>query len=137
MNLEGRVALVTGASQGIGRACAHVLAEAGADIALAARTLLKLECVTKEIQDLGRKALVLELDVASRDSIAASIARVLREWGKIDILVNNAGMTKDNLAMRLKHEDREVAYGVRFLASEEAGYITGHVLNINGGMFMA
>jgi 3-oxoacyl-[acyl-carrier protein] reductase len=247
MTLQGRVALITGASQGIGKACALALAEAGADVALGARNLFKLQCVAKDVEDLGRKALVLNLDVSRFELVTEGVARTLQELGKIDILVNNAGITKDNLAMRMKPEDwaavlrtnldgayyciravlpgmvkrhygriinvasvvaqtgnpgqanyvaskagligltkavaaevgsrnitvnavspgfidtamteklpeavkqkilslvplgrmgtdREVAYGVRFLASEEAGYITGHVLNINGGMYMA
>jgi 3-oxoacyl-[acyl-carrier protein] reductase len=245
--LEGRVAVITGASQGIGKACALVLVEAGAQVALGSRNLSKLECVAKEIEALGGKALPLQLDVSNSESVSQGVARVLETWGKIEILVNNAGITKDNLVLRLKpgdweavlktnldgayhcikavlpgmvrqrygriinvtsvvaqagnpgqanyvaskagligltkavalevasrnitvnavapgfistamteklseevHKrilsmiplgrmgtDREVALGVRFLASEESGYITGHVLNINGGMYMA
>lgn len=247
MDLGGRVAMVTGASQGIGRACALVLAEAGADVALGARNLEKLQAVAKEIEGFGRRALVSQLDVSDPKSIEEALAKILETWGMIDILVNNAGITKDNLVLRMKPEDweavlrtnlngayhsiravlpgmvrrrygriiniasvvaqagnpgqanyiaskagligltkavaaevasrnitvnavspgfiatpmterlsesvrerilsriplgrlgtdREVAYGVRFLASEEAGYITGHVLNINGGMYMS
>ena len=247
MDLRGKVAFVTGASQGIGRACAMLLAEAGADVALGSRNLGKLESVAKDVQNLGRKPLIVPLDVSNRDSIAEGAGSALKAFGKIDILVNNAGITKDNLAMRMKPEDweivlrtnldgayyciramlpgmvkqrygriiniasvvaqagnagqanyiaskagligltkavaaevasrnitvnavapgfirtamtdklpeaveqrllsliplgrmgtdREVAHGVRFLASDEAGYITGHVLNINGGMYMA
>jgi 3-oxoacyl-[acyl-carrier protein] reductase len=247
MGFEGRVALITGASQGIGRACALALAEAGADVALASRNLSKLETVAKEIEPLARRALVVEMDVANPASVKAAVKKVLDAWAKIDVLVNNAGVTRDNLVLRMKPEewqtvlrtnlegayhciqgvlpgmvrqrygriinissvvaqlgnpgqanyiaskagligltkavaaevarrnitvnavapgfidtamtrnlpaevqqriqslvpagrtgtDREVAYGVRFLASEEASYITGHVLNINGGMYMA
>ncbi len=247
MNLQGRVALITGASQGIGKACALALAEAGAEIALGARNLFKLQCVAKDIEDLGRKALIVNLDVSRFESVTEGVARTIQELGKIDILVNNAGITKDNLVMRMKPADwetvlgtnldgayyciravlpgmvkqhygriiniasvvaqagnpgqanyvaskagligltkavaaevasrqitvnaispgfidtamteklpealkqkmlgmiplgrmgtdREVACAVRFLASEEASYITGHVLNINGGMYMA
>jgi 3-oxoacyl-[acyl-carrier protein] reductase len=247
MNLEGRVALVTGASQGIGRACAEALAEAGAQIALASRDLERLGAVADKIQDRGKKTLSLSLDVSSPESVKAAVAKTLDTWGKIEILVNNAGITRDNLIMRMKPEDweavlrtnlngayhciqavingmvrqrygriiniasvvaqagnpgqanyvaskagligltkavatevasrnitvnavspgfiatpmteklpeavrqkilsmiplgrmgtdREVAYAVRFLASEEAAYITGHVLSINGGMYMA
>lgn len=246
MDFKGRVALVTGASQGIGKACALLLAEAGADVALGSRNLEKIQAVAKEIEDRGRKALPLRLDVAVPESINEGVARTLQAWGKIEILVNNAGIARDNLAMRMKPEDwdavlrtnldgpyyciravlpgmvrqrygriiniasvvaqtgnagqanyiaskagligltkalaaevasrnitvnavspgfidtsmtaklsaevhekilgmiplgrmgtdREVAYGVRFLASDEAGYITGHILNINGGMYM-
>jgi 3-oxoacyl-[acyl-carrier protein] reductase len=245
--LEGRIAVVTGASQGIGKACAMVLAESGAQVALGSRNLSKLEEVAREIAAGGGKALPLELDVSNLDSISQAIAKVLQSWGKIEILVNNAGITKDNLVLRMKPDDwetvlktnldgayhcikavlpgmvrqrygriinvtsvvaqagnpgqanyvaskagligltkavamevasrnitvnavapgfistamteklseevhkkilgmiplgrmgtdREVALGVRFLASEESGYITGHVLNINGGMYMA
>jgi 3-oxoacyl-[acyl-carrier protein] reductase len=247
MSLEGRVALVTGASQGIGRACAEALAEAGAQIALASRSLERLGAVADKIQDRGKKTLSLSLDVSSPESVKAAVAKTLDTWGKIEILVNNAGITRDNLIMRMKPEDweavlrtnlngayhciqavingmvrqrygriiniasvvaqagnpgqanyvaskagligltkavatevasrnitvnavspgfiatpmteklpeavrqkilsmiplgrmgtdREVAYAVRFLASEEAAYITGHVLSINGGMYMA
>lgn len=246
MNLEGRVALVTGASQGIGKACAEALAEAGAQVALGSRNVEKLKSFADELTNLGRKALAVSLDVSKPDSVKEGVARTLEVWGKIDILVNNAGITKDNLVLRMKAEDweevvrtnldgayhcikavlpgmirqrygriinitsvvaqtgnpgqanyiaskagligltkavasevasrnitvnavapgfiatamtdalpepvrqkilqfvplgrmgtaREVACGVRFLASEEANYVTGHVLNINGGMFM-
>lgn len=246
LSLEGRVAFVTGASQGIGRACALALAEAGAEVALGARNVEKLTAVAREIEGLGRKALVVELDVSKPESIAAGVQKTLQTSGKIEILVNNAGITKDNLILRMKPQDweavmrtnldavyhtvravlpgmvrqrygriiniaslvaqagnagqanyiaskagvigltravavevasrnitvnavspgfiatamteklseelrqkilsmvpmgrmgtdREVAYAVRFLASEEAAYITGHVLNVNGGMYM-
>jgi 3-oxoacyl-[acyl-carrier protein] reductase len=246
INLSGKVALVTGAAQGIGRAIALTLAEAGADGALGDVNLEKLAGVAQEVEGLGRRALALDLDVSSLESAQAAVAKTVEAWGKIDILVNNAGITRDNLAMRLKPEDWqlvmrinldgayhciravlphmvrqrygriinissvvaqvgnvgqanyiaskagligltkavaaevarrnitvnavapgfiataltanlspevqermlslipmgrmgtdiEVAYGVCFLASEEARYITGHVLNVNGGMNM-
>lgn len=245
MDLKGRVALITGASRGIGRACAAVLAEAGADVALGSRSPDKLQKVAGEIEQLGRRALVVNLDVSQPESVKAAVAEALKALGKIEILVNNAGITKDNLLLRMKPEDweavlrtnldgayfcirealpgmvrqrygriinitsvvaqagnsgqanyiaskagligltkalamevasrnitvnavapgfvatsmterlpeavrqkilsvvplgrmgtdREVAYGVRFLASDEASYITGHVLSINGGMY--
>lgn len=247
MGLEGRVALVTGASQGIGRACALVLAESGADVALASRNLEKLRPVAEDIEALGRKALPVAIDVSSGDSVRDGIAQVQSAWERIDVLVNNAGITRDNLVMRMKPEDwevvvrtnlqgayhciravlpgmvrrrcgriinitsvvaqlgnpgqanyiaskagligltkavatevasrlitvnavapgfvdtamtrampeearqkilslvplgrmctdREVALAVKFLASDDAAYITGHVLNVNGGMYMA
>ncbi|MGE5325875.1 MAG: 3-oxoacyl-[acyl-carrier-protein] reductase [Deltaproteobacteria bacterium] len=247
INLEGRVAIVTGASQGIGKACALVLAEAGAQVGLGSRNVEKLGEVAREIEAMGKKAFVLPLDVSNRESITEAVGKTQEAWGKIEILVNNAGITKDNLVLRMKPEDweavlktnldgafhcmkavmpgmvrqrygriinitsvvaqlgnpgqanyvaskagligltkavalevasrnitvnavapgfiatamteklseevhkkilgmiplgrmgtdREVALTVRFLASEEASYITGHVLNVNGGMFMA
>ncbi len=247
MNLNERVAVVTGAAQGIGRACALVLAEAGADVAVADLNMEKMEAVAKEIEAAGRRAMVLSVDVSSAESVKAGFGKVLETWKKIDILVNNAGIVRDNLILRMKDEDwdtvlrvnldgayhcikevlsgmvrqrygriinissvvaragnagqanyiaskagligltkavasevarknvtvnavapgfiatsmteklpeevrqkllavipagrmgtdMDIAYGVRFLASEEAGYITGQVLDINGGMYMA
>ena len=245
-SLQGRVALVTGASQGIGRACALVLAEAGATVAAAARSEDKLHALVQEIESRGGKAAAFKLDVAKEDEIKSTVKAVLAQLGKVDILVNNAGITRDQLLMRMKRADwddviatnltapylltqavissmlkqrwgriinitsingqmgqagqanyaaskagligmtmavarevasrsitvnavspgwidtamtaeltqdlkdkmvaavplgrpgtdMEIAAAVRFLASEEAGYITGHVLNVNGGMLM-
>src|SRR5579864_2970088 len=237
-NMTNRTAFVTGASRGIGRACAEALAEAGARVVLGARDAAKLEETAMRIPG----ATCVVIDLASPESIKAAFAKA----GKIDILVNNAGITKDGLAMRMKKEDwdavlatnltgaflaiqqvlpamlkerwgriinissivgetgnpgqsnyvaskagligltkslaqeiasrnvtvnavapgfvetdmtavlsdevkntllahiplrrfgkvEDVAAAVRFLASEEAGYITGHVLDVNGGMYM-
>lgn len=244
--VEGRVALVTGASQGIGRACALVLAEAGAKLALCARNQEKLDQLAAEINSQGGEAAVFKLDVASEDEIKAVVKSVIARFGKIDILVNNAGITRDQLVLRMKRadwddvmatnltapflltqaamssmlkqrwgriinitsifgqigqvgqanyasskagligltmavarevgsrsitvnavspgfietamtevlpaelkesilkniplgragSDMEVAHAVKFLASEEAAYVTGHVLNVNGGILM-
>lgn len=244
--IAGRVALVTGASQGIGRACALALAEAGASIALAARNEEKLAQVAAEIQSKGGQAAAFRMDVANEDEVKTAAKAAMDRFGKIDILVNNAGVTRDTLLLRMKRADWEsvlqtnltgaffctqavissmlkqrwgriinitsifgqtgqvgqanyaaskagligftmamarevasrsitvnavapgyietamtqglsaelkarvnemiplgragsdmdVAYAVRFLASEEAAYITGHVLNVNGGMLM-
>lgn len=244
--VTGRVALVTGASQGIGRACALALAEGGARLALAARNEEKLAAVAREIEARGGQAAAFRLDVSNEDDVKNAVKAALERFEKIDILVNNAGVTKDTLLMRMKradwesviqtnlsgaffatqavigsmlrqrwgrivnitsvfgqmgqtgqanysaskagligftmamarevasrsitvnavapgyietamteglsadlkakvHEmiplqragtDMDVAHAVRFLASEEAAYITGHVLNVNGGMLM-
>jgi 3-oxoacyl-[acyl-carrier protein] reductase len=246
MNLSGRVALVTGASQGIGRACALRLAEAGATVVVAARNQEKLDELVTAISAAGGKAAAFALDVSDEDQIKATVKSVLGQFSKVDILVNNAGITRDQLVMRMKRADwdaviqtnltsaylciqqiipsmlkqrwgriinvtsvfgqtgqagqanyaaskagligltmaiarevgsrnitcnavspgfietamtevlsdemkqtglkmiplgrigtpDDVAGAVRFLASDEAGYITGHVLNINGGMLM-
>jgi 3-oxoacyl-[acyl-carrier protein] reductase len=105
--LQGKTALVTGASQGIGRAIALQLAAAGATVALAARSLDKLETVAAEIAAAGGQAKSFALDVASEESIKACAKAVLAEFGACHILVNNAGMTKDGLALRMKLADFE------------------------------
>jgi 3-oxoacyl-[acyl-carrier protein] reductase len=101
----GRVALVSGASQGIGRACALRLALEGATVALAARSLDKLEALAAEITAAGGTASAYTLDIASEDSIKACAKAVIAAHGKVDILVNNAGITKDGLALRMKLAD--------------------------------
>jgi 3-oxoacyl-[acyl-carrier protein] reductase len=253
MNLSGRTAVVTGASQGIGRACALKLAQCGANVALVARNQQKLEEVAREIGSMNSggtgvpaRALVVPADVENEGQVKTAFKTVIAEFGKIDILVNNAGITRDQLIMRMKRADwdavintnltsaylctqaaitsmlkqrrgriinitsvfgqmgqagqanyasskagligltmavarevgsrnitcnavapgfietsmtsalsdelkktalqmiplgrvgtpEEVAHCVAFLASEEAAYITGHVLNVNGGMLM-
>jgi 3-oxoacyl-[acyl-carrier protein] reductase len=245
-SLEGRTALVTGASQGIGRACAIELAKAGAKVALAARNEARLAEVVGEITGAGGMAQAFAIDIANEESIKAGAKAALAHFGSVEILVNNAGITKDGLMMRMKRADwdavlstnltgtflltqalvssmlkarwgriinissvvgetgqagqanyaaskagligltkslarelasrgitanavapgyietamtavleekqrehmltqiplarpgtdLEIAHAVRFLASEEAGYITGHVLDVNGGMYM-
>jgi 3-oxoacyl-[acyl-carrier protein] reductase len=246
-SLAEKVALVTGASQGIGRATALALAEAGAKVAVAARNEEKLAALAEEIAANGAVAYAVKMDVADAGQVKAGFKAVLGKFGKLDILVNNAAITRDGLAMRMKQDDwdavirtnltgahlctqqalvtmmraragriiniasivaqmgnagqsnyvaakggligltkaiameiasrnvtvnavapgfietpmtdvlpdkvkeelktriplgrmgtgRDVAAAVVFLASDEAGYITGHVLDVNGGMYMA
>lgn len=102
---EGRVAFVTGASQGIGRACALVLAQAGASVACAARNEEKLAQVVAEISAAGGKAAPFKMDVANEDEVKTAMKAAIAQFGKIDILVNNAGITRDQLAMRMKRPD--------------------------------
>ncbi len=103
--LEGRVALVTGASQGIGRACALRLAAQGAKVALAARNNDKLQHVEGEIAAAGGEAASFTMDVAQEEQIKSASKAALERFGKIDILVNNAGITRDQLVMRMKRGD--------------------------------
>jgi 3-oxoacyl-[acyl-carrier protein] reductase len=103
--MHNRVAFVTGASRGIGKACALALADAGARVALAARHKDKLEEVASEIRSRSGEAYVMELDLASDDSIKHAFAVTAKEFGRIDILVNNAGITRDNLALRMRKDD--------------------------------
>jgi 3-oxoacyl-[acyl-carrier protein] reductase len=244
--MTNRIAFITGASRGIGRACALALADAGARVALAARNLAQLEELAGQIRAGGSEAFPVAIDMLDAASIREAFARTAREFGPISILVNNAGITRDGLALRMKREDwdnvlatnltgaflamqqvlqpmmrerwgriinissvvgemgnpgqanyvaskagligltkaiaqemgsrnitvnaiapgfietdmteklsaelkenmlghiplkrigkpEDVAAAVRFLASEEAGYITGHVLDVNGGLYM-
>jgi len=246
-SVSGKVALVTGASQGIGRDTALALSEAGAKLAVAARNEEKLAALVQEIAGQGREAFAVKMDVADPEQVKAGFKAVLEKFGKLDILVNNAAITRDGLAVRMKLEDwdavirtnltgahlctqqalatmmraragriiniasvvaqmgnagqanyvaakggligltkaiameiasrnvtvnavapgfietpmtevlpdkvkeelktriplgrmgsgRDVAAAVVFLASDEAGYITGHVLDVNGGMYLA
>ena len=246
-SLKDKVALVTGASQGIGRDTALALAQAGAKVAVAARNQEKLAALVIEIEAAGGGALAVKMDVADAEQVKAGFKQVVETFGRLDILVNNAAITRDGLSMRMKQDDweavlrtnltgahlctqqalltmmraragriinissvvaqsgnvgqanyvaakagligltkavaieiasrnitvnavapgfietpmtdvlpdkvkeelktriplgrmgsaREVAAAIVFLASDEAGYITGHVLNVNGGMYLA
>ncbi len=245
--LKDKIALVTGASQGIGRDTTLALAEAGAKVAAAARKEEKLASLVSEIAAKGGEAFAVRMDVADAEQVKAGFKQVLEKFGRLDILVNNAAITRDGLAMRMKLEDwdtvlrtnltgahlciqqalpvmmraragrivnissvvaemgnagqanyvaakagligltkaiameiasrnitvnavapgfietpmtdvlpdkvkedlktriplgrmgapRDVAAAIVFLASDEAGYITGHVLDVNGGMYLA
>jgi len=246
MLLKDKKAFITGGSQGIGKAIALVLAEAGAEVAIGGRNLEKLNLVAEELRSTGRRILPIQVDITQAGNVRDAFSRVSIEFARLDILVNNAGVNQDGLLLRMKVEDwdavlesnlkgvflctqeaikimlrqrygriinissvvgqtgnpgqasyaaskagidgftrsiaqevasrnitvnsiapgfidtamtqalsdavrakilekiplgrmgldREVAYGVKFLASDEAAYITGHVLNINGGMHM-
>ncbi|MBI5410754.1 MAG: 3-oxoacyl-[acyl-carrier-protein] reductase [Nitrospirae bacterium] len=105
MSLEGKVAIVTGAAQGIGRAIAETLARYGADIAVADLDPGRSQEAVTAITQLGRKALNVKVNVADWNDVKAMVDQVLKEWGKVDILVNNAGITRDGLLIRMKEED--------------------------------
>jgi 3-oxoacyl-[acyl-carrier protein] reductase len=104
-SLKDKVALITGASQGIGRDTALALAEAGATVAVAARNEEKLATLAEEIAAKGSVALAVKMDVADAEQIKAGFKTVLEKFGKLDILVNNAAITRDGLAMRMKQDD--------------------------------
>jgi 3-oxoacyl-[acyl-carrier protein] reductase len=105
MSLSGRVAFVTGASQGIGRACALKLATEGAAVAAAARNQEKLNELVNEISAAGGKAAAFALDVTDEEQVKSTIKAAGAQFGKLDILVNNAGITRDQLVMRMKRAD--------------------------------
>lgn len=100
-----RIAFITGASRGIGRACAFALSSAGAKVVLAARQVEVLEAVATEIRAAGGDAYVVGIDLASQDSIKEAFSKASKEFGRIDILINNAGVTRDGLALRMKRDD--------------------------------
>jgi 3-oxoacyl-[acyl-carrier protein] reductase len=104
-SLKDKVALVTGASQGIGRATALALAKAGAKVTLAARSAQKLAAVVEEIAAAGGEALAVTMDVADSEQVKAGFKQSLEKFGRLDILVNNAAMTRDGLAVRMKADD--------------------------------
>ncbi len=104
-SLKDKVALVTGASQGIGRETALALAEAGAKVAAAARSESKLADLAREIAAKGGEALAVKMDVANAEQVKAGFKQVLDKFGRLDILVNNAAVTRDGLALRMKPED--------------------------------
>ncbi|HKW87781.1 MAG TPA: 3-oxoacyl-[acyl-carrier-protein] reductase [Candidatus Acidoferrales bacterium] len=104
-SLQGKVALVTGASQGIGRATAAALAAAGAKVAAAARNEEKLAETVKQIAAAGGEAAAIKMDVAEAEQIKAGFAQAIAKFGRLDILVNNAAITRDGLALRMKAED--------------------------------
>ena len=122
MNLEGRIAVVTGASQGIGRACALKLAARGATVALVARNQQKLEEVAHAIG--GASVRAFPADVENEDQIKATFKQIITEVGKIDILVNNAGITRDQLLMRMKRADWDAVLNTNltsaYLCSQQA-----------------
>ncbi len=113
-SLVGRVAIVTGAGKGIGRACALALAQAGADVALAARTAGDLEAVALEICSIGRRALVVPTDVTVEAALDTLVARSLAEFGPVSLLVNNAGGSGPNDPRKMRGEDfsRVLAWNV-------------------------
>jgi 3-oxoacyl-[acyl-carrier protein] reductase len=103
--LTNKIALVTGASQGIGRETAFALAGAGAKVALAARNEEKLASLVQEITAKGGEALALKMDVANADEVKAGFKQLLEKFARLDILVNNAAITRDSLAIRMKPDD--------------------------------
>ena len=104
-NLAGKTAFVSGASQGIGRACALALAKMGARVALAARNEAKLEAVAAEIAAQGGEGKAFLMDVSDQTSIQTAAKAAIAHFGSVEILVNNAGITRDTLLLRMKRDD--------------------------------
>lgn len=112
MKLAGKVALVTGAAQGIGKAVALLLARNGADIIVSDINLEKAEETANEIKSIGRKALAVKGDVANWNDVERMVEVILEKFAKIDILVNNAGITRDKLVLRMTEEDWDAVLDV-------------------------
>jgi 3-oxoacyl-[acyl-carrier protein] reductase len=139
-SLKDKIALITGASQGIGRDTALALAEAGAKVAVAARNEEKLASLVSEIEAVGGAALAVKMDVADAEQVKAGFKQVLEKFGRLDILVNNAAITRDALAVRMKPEDWEVVLKTNLtgahLCSQQALATmmrarTGRIINIS------
>jgi 3-oxoacyl-[acyl-carrier protein] reductase len=104
-SLKDKVALVTGASQGIGRDTALALSRAGAKVVVAARNEEKLISLAHEISAFGNEALAIKIDVSDQDQVKAGFKQLIEKFGRLDILVNNAAITRDGLALRMKADD--------------------------------
>ncbi len=111
-DLQGRIALITGAAQGIGRAIAEELAAAGATLALADMNEAKLNETAAELEKSGATAAAFMMNVSSEESIEAGAKAVLEKFGKVEILINNAGITRDNLMLRMKRADWDSVIGI-------------------------
>jgi NAD(P)-dependent dehydrogenase (short-subunit alcohol dehydrogenase family) len=138
--LQGKTALVTGAARGLGRAISLALANAGADVALGLRDVKTGSDLAREIQQLGRKALPLQMDMSKLDQISTAIDEALAHFGKLDILVNNAGIAPDNLAEKVTEKDFDATLAINlkgtFFASQAAGRIMirqkyGRIINMS------
>ena len=112
MKLTGKVALVTGAAQGIGRAISLLLARNGADIVVSDINLEKVEETAKEISAIGPKAMAVKVDVSNLSDVERMVEGILEKLAKIDILVNNAGITRDKLILRMTEEDWDAVLSV-------------------------
>ena len=112
LELTGKVALVTGAAQGIGKAVALLLARNGADLVVSDINLEKAQETAKEIQAVGREALAVKVDVANLEDVERMVQAILEQFHQIDILVNNAGITRDKLILRMTEEDWDAVIDV-------------------------
>jgi len=139
-DLQGQVALVTGAARGIGNACALALAHAGADIALGLRDVQTGGDLANSIESMGRRVLRLQMDLTHLDEIQKAVDAAVSHFGRLDILVNNAGLGPSNLAENVREEDFDLTLAVNlkgtFFASQAAGRVMikqkyGRIINLS------
>lgn len=139
-DLQGQVALVTGAARGIGHACALALAYAGADVALGLREINTGSELVREIESIGRRALPLQMDITHLDEIQQAIDSTVSHFGRLDILVNNAGLGPSNLVENVREEDFDYTVAVNlkgtFFVSQAAGRVMikqkyGRIINLS------
>ncbi|HTZ32226.1 MAG TPA: glucose 1-dehydrogenase [Methylomirabilota bacterium] len=139
-DVTGKVALVTGAARGLGRAISLALANAGAELALGLRDKDADSGLVSEIRFLGRRALPLQMDVSHKDQILRAVEDTLKEFGRIDILINNAGIAPENLAENVREEDFDATLAVNlkgtFFASQAVGRVmirqkSGVIINMS------
>lgn len=138
-NLTGQVALITGSSKGIGKACAIALAEAGADIVLGLHDISSARALVKQIEKLGRKVLAVQMDVSNMDQISSAVATAHKHFKRIDILVNNTGIGAASPAEDVSEQDFDATIAVNlkgtFFVSQAVGRIMirqrrGRIINI-------
>jgi NAD(P)-dependent dehydrogenase (short-subunit alcohol dehydrogenase family) len=140
LSVKGKIALVTGAARGLGRACALALAEAGADIALGLRDVKADNGLIKEIEALGRKALPLQMDVSKMEEVYAAFDKIKQYYKRLDIVVNNAGVAPENLVENVAEKDFDYTLAVNlkgtFFVSQLAGALMmkqqyGRIINLS------
>jgi len=138
-SLSNKIAIVTGASRGIGSAIAHNLSKAGAKVVLISRSIDALKSVESEIKSNGGEAISITADVSNLESFTNAISQVVETWGTVDILINNAGITKDNIILRLKEEDWDTVIdinlkgcfnGIKAVARPMLKARSGRIINI-------
>jgi NAD(P)-dependent dehydrogenase (short-subunit alcohol dehydrogenase family) len=139
-DVQGKIALVTGAARGLGRAISLALANAGADIALGLRDVSTGDGLAHEIESMGRRAVALQMDMSSLDQISSAVTKAAEHFGRLDILVNNAGIAPDNLAENVTGKDFDATLAINlkgtFFASQAAGRImirqkSGRIINMS------
>jgi 3-oxoacyl-[acyl-carrier protein] reductase len=136
MPLTGKISLVTGGAQGIGQAIATTLAQEGSDVVVADLDANRCEETVARVQQLGRKAMAVSVNVGDWDQVKGMIDRVLKDWERIDILVNNAGITRDGLLLRMKEEDWQSVLQVNLTGLDcwsHRQHWSGQLRRIEGG----